>query len=138
MADTGPCGGAGCDECVDLPSDAEIELAAEAEGHRRRGRRPGPRPWYGAELKTSCRILGIEQVDTFVMMCAMEGRRPHEMVADIVLEAIRAGQENHEIQAAVKAARRSRHRRLVFGGPGSRMGRRELIRLVRDDEGETR
>lgn len=97
-------------------------------------RRPGPRPYTGEEIKTSCRVLGEAQVETFRAMCALRGRRPHELVADIVLTEIRLAQEDHETQHLVRLIRRSRAgMRLVYGGPGSRAGRREMLRRAGDD-----
>ncbi len=98
-------------------------------------RKPGPRPVECLTLRTSVRILGEAQVDTFRAMCALLGRRPHELAYDIVLEAIREAQHDHETQALVGAVRRYKSGlRLVYGGPGSRMGRREMLAA---DEGET-
>jgi hypothetical protein len=68
-------------------------------------RRPGPRPVTCTTLRTSVRILGDAQVDMFRAMCAAAGRRPHELAADIVLEAIRAAQEDPDHQGMVKAIR---------------------------------
>jgi len=64
-------------------------------------------------VRTSCMILGERQIDTFEAMLALTGfsRRPHELVADIVLDAIREGQADPEVQHMAKllrAARRSR------------------------------
>jgi hypothetical protein len=113
-------------------------------------RRRGPRP-AGATFRTSVRILGEAQIETFRAMCAIEGRRPHELAYDIVLEAIRAGQENHQVQELVEAVRayqaseraknEIRRRRpgraglyLVYDGPDSRMGRREMRALTEPPE----
>ena len=91
-------------------------------------RKPGPRPVECETLKTSVRILGERQVETFRAMCALAGRRPHELAADIVLDAIREAQHDHETQALVQSVKRYRcGLRLVYGGPGSRMGRREML-----------
>jgi len=90
-------------------------------------RRPGPRPVTCAAFKTSVRVLGLEQVDTFRAMCALAGRRPHEMAADIVLAAIREAQRDRATQALVHAVRRHQSGlRLVYDGPGSRAGRRDM------------
>lgn len=94
-------------------------------------RKPGPRLVECATMRTSVRILGQAQIDTFRAMCALAGRRPHELAYDIVLEAIRAGQENHEVQELVQAIRRRQSGlRLVCGGPGSRAGRHEMLRIA--------
>jgi len=69
-------------------------------------RKPGPRPVECETFRTSVRILGTAQVETFRAMCALAGRRPHELAYDIVLEAIRAAQEDPDHQALVAAARR--------------------------------
>jgi hypothetical protein len=82
-------------------------------------------------LKTSVRILGQAQIDTFRAMCALAGRRPHELAYDIVLEAIRAGQEDHPTQELVSAVRRYQSGlRLVHGGPDSRSGRHEMLAVL--------
>jgi hypothetical protein len=89
-------------------------------GPRRRGqvgRRPQDEVPYA---KTTVRILGEAQIETFEAMCFLEHRRPHELAADIVLETIRAGQENHQVQDLVAALRRSRrHLRSVQPGSGA-------------------
>jgi hypothetical protein len=114
-----------------MPTDEEIA----AEVVEIPARRPGPRPWTGDEARTTVRITGADQVDTWQMMCAFRGMRPHELAREIVIEAIRAAQENHEIQAAVLAARRNKAGlRLVFGGAGSRAGRHELLRIADGDQ----
>ena len=58
-------------------------------------------------------ILGERQVDTFEAMLALTGfsRRPHELVADIVLAAIQKGQADPEVlrvAAWLKESRRGR------------------------------
>jgi hypothetical protein len=91
-------------------------------------RKPGPRPVECPTLSTSVRILGQAQIDTFRAMCALAGRRPHELAYDIVLDAIREAQHDHDTQALVSSVRRYQSGlRLVYGGPGSRMGRREML-----------
>lgn len=91
-------------------------------------RRPGPRPVECETFRTSVRILGERQVETFRAMCALRGRRPHELAYDLVLEAIRDAQHDHETQALVQAVRRHQSGlRLVYGGPSSRAGRREML-----------
>jgi hypothetical protein len=91
-------------------------------------RRPGPRPVECATFRTSVRILGGAQIDTFKAMCALRGRRPHELAYDIVLDAIREAQHDHETQALVSAVKRHRRgMRLAYGGPGSRAERREML-----------
>ncbi len=97
---------------------------------------PGPRPVTCPTLKTSVRILGQEQIDTFRAMCALAGRRPHELAADIVLAVIREAQHDHSTQSLVRAVRRHQSGlRLFYGGPGSRMGRREMPAAENGDEG---
>lgn len=78
-------------------------------------------------MRTSVRILGQAQIDTFRAMCALAGRRPHELAYDLVLDAIREAQHDHETRALVGAVRRYQSGlRLVYGGPGSRAGREML------------
>ncbi len=84
-------------------------------------RRPGPRPATCPTFKTSMRILGQAQIDTFRAMCALRGRRPHQLVADIVLAAIREAQQDPSTQALVRSARRHQSGlRLVDGRPRPR------------------
>jgi hypothetical protein len=79
-------------------------------------------------MRTSVRILGQAQIDTFRAMCALAGRRPHELAYDLVLDAIREAQHDHETRALVGAVRRYQSGlRLVYGGPRSRAGRREML-----------
>jgi hypothetical protein len=79
-------------------------------------------------MKTSVRILGRNQVDTFRAMCALAGRRPHELAADIILDAIRAAEHDHDVQHLVHAVRRYQSGlRLAYSGPGSRAGRGEML-----------
>ena len=59
-------------------------------------------------FKTTARIAGQAQIDTFLAMCALAGRRPHQLVADILLAAIREAQRDESTQAVVRAARRHR------------------------------
>jgi len=40
------------------------------------------------ELKTSCRIVGVERVDEFSAMCAALGLRPHQLVVRLVDEGL--------------------------------------------------
>jgi len=54
-------------------------------------------------------ILGDKQIDTFEAMLAMSGRRPNQLVADLVLTAIQKGQADPEVQhwvALLKEGRR--------------------------------
>ncbi len=74
-------------------------------------------------LKTSVRILGQDQIDTWKAMCLLSGRKPFQMAADVVLAAIREGQEDHEVQALVQSLRAAQ----------SKSPRRSL-RLVREDD----
>ena len=90
-------------------------------------RKPGP--LSNADLgvptvKTSVRILGQAQIDTWRAMCALAGRRPFEMAAGIVLAAIREGQEDHEVQEMAQLLRGARE----ASGP------RRPLRLVRADD----
>jgi hypothetical protein len=75
-----------------------------------------------ARLKTSVRVLGQDQVDDFAALCALRGRRPHELAADMVLDAIRAARQDPETARALRTIRLARrmHRaglRLVAGDP---------------------
>lgn len=62
-------------------------------------------------VKTSCMVLGERQIETFEAMCAIAGRKPYQLVADIVLDAIREAQADHDVQALVVHSRRFREQR---------------------------
>jgi len=55
-------------------------------------------------VKTTVRIYGERQIETFEAMCAVNGRRPHQMAADIMLDAIREARHDHDIQHVVPPA----------------------------------
>jgi hypothetical protein len=78
-------------------------MAHDQKTPRQRGR--GPRPVTGPVLKTSVRIVGQRQIDTFVMMCRAAGRQPHQLAGDIVLGAILQAQHDAATQDLVRAAR---------------------------------
>lgn len=61
-------------------------------------------PW----ARTTVRIMGEKQIETFEAMCWLAGRKPHEMAADVILDAIREGQHDHETQALVTSLKRTR------------------------------
>jgi len=64
-----------------------------------------------AFVRTSCMILGEKQIATFEAMLALTGRRPNQLVADIVLAAIQRNQTDPDVQqieAWLKETRRSR------------------------------
>lgn len=49
-------------------------------------------------VKTSVKVLGQAQIEVFEALCRLHGRAPHEVAADLVLSAIRAARDTHEIQ----------------------------------------
>ena len=49
--------------------------------------------------------MGERQIETFEALCHIWGRRPHELVADVVLEKIREAQRDPEVQEVVTAVR---------------------------------
>ena len=59
-------------------------------------------------LRTSAVILGDKQIDTFEAMLALTGRRPHQLVADLILAAIQNGQADPEVQHMAAFLRESR------------------------------
>jgi hypothetical protein len=101
------------------------ETAAPAPGPA--GRRPGPRPASCATRTVTVRIYGRAQIETFEAMCALAGRAPHELAYDFVLERIRDGQADHETQHLAALARAVT---LIYGGPRSAAGRREMCCLL--------
>ncbi len=64
-----------------------------------------------ATARTSVRIFGEAQILMFEVMCAVEGRRPHQLAGDIILAAVKAAQEDPQLRDAAENMRRSRHRR---------------------------
>lgn len=56
--------------------------------------------------KITATILGEKQLDTFAVMCFLARRRPHEMVNDVLLDAIRAGQRDPMVQRMVRDMKR--------------------------------
>lgn len=92
-------------------------------------RRPGPRPAACETRDVKIRIYGRAQIETFEAMCALAGRAPYELAYDLVLDAIRTGQRDHEIQHLAALVRQVT---LVFGGPRSAAGRREMLALLRE------
>lgn len=45
-------------------------------------------------FKTSVRVMGTRQIDEFHALCLLLGRRPHQLAADMVLEAIQAARKD--------------------------------------------
>ena len=87
--------------------DDDGTVLAEWPAHRK----PGPRPVTCPTLKTSVRVLGERQVDEFHALCAWYGRRPHELAADFVLEAIMRHRRRKKVAEFVRlmvAARQNR------------------------------
>jgi hypothetical protein len=93
-------------------------------------RRPGPRPASCETRDVRIRIYGRRQIEIFEAMCALAGRAPYELAYDLVLDAIRAGQRDHETQHLAALVGQAT---LIFGGPRSAAGRREMLDLLRDD-----
>jgi hypothetical protein len=69
-------------------------------------------------------ILGDRQIDTFEAMLALTGRRPNQLVADLVLAAIQKGQTDPEVQRVAAWLKESRRGRDPVG-----------LHIVRDREG---
>lgn len=59
-------------------------------------------------LKTSMRVLGQDQVDDFEALCVLRGRRPHQLAADMVLDAIRVARSDPETASFLRTMRRAR------------------------------
>jgi hypothetical protein len=90
------------------------------------GRRPAPVDTQGVRFT----IYGRRQIETWAAMCALAGRAPHELAYDIVLAAIQDAQQDHQTQHLVELLRDVT---LVFGGPRSSAGRREMLSLLREE-----
>jgi hypothetical protein len=74
-------------------------------------------------IKMTARVMGQRQIDLWRAMMAYHGRRSHELAADILLEAIRAAEEDPEITDLARAIRRSTSRlQLVEGVPDDEAG----------------
>jgi DNA-binding transcriptional MocR family regulator len=67
-------------------------------------------------VRTSCMILGDKQIDTFEAMLALTGRRPNQLVADLILAAIQKGQTDPEVQHMAALLRDGR--RGLYNGTG--------------------
>ena len=57
-------------------------------------------------VKTTVRIYGERQIAAFEAMCAINSRRPHELAADVVLDAIKEAQGDPGFQQVTQALRR--------------------------------
>jgi hypothetical protein len=66
-------------------------------------------PW----IRTTARIWGQRQIATFEALCAMTGRRPHELVSDIVLDELWALGDDPEFRKLAREAREHRRRALL-------------------------
>jgi DNA-binding transcriptional MocR family regulator len=75
-------------------------------------------------VRASCMILGDRQIDTFEAMLALTGRRPNQLVADLILAAIQKGQADPKVQQVEAWLRESRRGRDAVG-----------LYIVRDREG---
>lgn len=91
---------------------------------------PGRRPAACATKGVRVTIYGDRQIATFAAMCALAGRAPHELAYDWILERIREGQADHQTQHLVTLLADVT---LIFGGPRSTAGRREMRALLEDD-----
>jgi hypothetical protein len=75
-------------------------------------------------IRTTVRIYGDLQIETFEAMCAVLARRPHQLAADMVLDGIRKGRRDKNIQSVVASIRGRRREtarrglRLIRGGDG--------------------
>lgn len=63
------------------------------------------------ELKTSCRIVGQDQVDDLEALCVLYGRRPFQLVADWVLERIQEEREDPQVMDYLLLMRSAREER---------------------------
>lgn len=59
-------------------------------------------------FKTSAMVCGHRQIETFRAMCFLRSRRPHQLVADIVLDAIREAQSDPSVIELIRNIRRFR------------------------------
>ncbi|HEY3718312.1 MAG TPA: hypothetical protein VGL39_27635 [Jatrophihabitantaceae bacterium] len=53
-------------------------------------------------FKTSVVVMGERQVDEFQALCALLGRRPHQLAADMVLTEIRRYRRRKHVAEAVR------------------------------------
>jgi hypothetical protein len=85
-------------------------------------------------LKTSVRIVGRQNVDEFHAQCALFGKRPHELVAEMVKSCLEAIHDDPELEARVRAlvaaARSYQHRDADTG--------EQLANVVSIDRGRRR
>jgi hypothetical protein len=61
-------------------------------------------------VQTTATVMGQRQIDTWNAMCAIYGRRPHQLAADILLDGIREAQADESVQQVVRSVRRCQSR----------------------------
>lgn len=75
-------------------------------------------------VRTTCVVMGERQIEVLEAMCALNGRRPNQLVADIVLGAIKVAQADQDLMEFVGLARKARGELPEHSG----------LRLVHGDE----
>lgn len=60
------------------------------------------------QFKTTTTVMGQQQVDEFDALCALLGRRRHELASDMVLDALRAYRNDPAVAPLVQALLRNR------------------------------
>jgi hypothetical protein len=80
----------------------------------RRYHRPGDDVPY---IRTTVCIYGDDLIERWEAMCALAGRRPHQMASAVILDAITEGLADPAVKAMVSAVRRYRSSmHLIPGG----------------------
>lgn len=59
-------------------------------------------------ILTQTRIVGDRQIDLFEAMCVLNGRKPHELASDLVLDAIRSAATDPNVTRLVRDVKRHR------------------------------
>lgn len=71
-------------------------------------RRPGRRPMTCEVRKVHAVVCNGVLVDVFDAMCFLEGRKPHQLVHDVMRDYLREQAELPEVKKAMKMQRLSR------------------------------
>lgn len=68
-------------------------------------RKPGRRATTSEVRRVNTVVCNGRMVDVFDALCFLEGRRPHELVHDIVLEHLRAAEADPHVATAIRLRR---------------------------------
>lgn len=81
-------------------------------------RRPGPRRYDGPKRRVNAVVANGILVEVFDALCALEGRRPHQLVHDIVRDHLDKMSHDPYVQAEIRILRAARLGLTVIEGGG--------------------